>query len=849
MPIKIELESGSNQEDQATNAAGLDKAWTENAISNTNPVIMGPLYIPSVVGPETTEYEWLWTHYTVYRTLDIENAYARLDELDTSEDKFFNDPERFVWTKDLRVMGAFWATKGGGIITALIGEFELADVGSTIEWDNGDRDEITAYVNSTTVRYRLTGDRYYEDAYTRACCIGNGRVMRASQAGDIVTRTVGSVFTAADERKTLQWADGYRSYVVGYINANQVRVHESFDRDVQGLTLDPRYRYYNDAITDSQLRSRLTTLLLKTRFWRALSNCNGGVLPPGFMVTYQRNDNVIRYSQMPENYEYMAGYHNPTIQLTRTIKDDIQFMKLFPDKIVAWTTRQTYYSPTNVPGEFITPEVGEVVATIPGFEVLDGDKGLFDRGSIQDIGNGNIQLLTSEPDRVALRQFNGTSYSDDKAFIPSLGQGRMSRDLQGLQHATASLYTPEGHYIWGRDIEYGTGVAGAVRSATVAAAAAERSYRGTTMTWGAGGTYATLVAALNALPNPLDADYTLLQVGDSTETGQHLTNAWDYGQYTVTITSDTPHNGDRNVGWVCTVTPAAATAPLILVSNGFAGFIKRFIVRDIHFVKTATGGVPAGTASIFDITISVRDIYFTAYNNIFDGTGVSHRALSISNAGVGYVRIYNNMMYAHTFGTIQFNVGSMDQGIEIENNTIDNSNATGASQVGISVNAGSTLDVQRNNVVIGSDSNDYLNAGTITTSQRNASEDATGDVGYRNIVPADEFENLVEGGTDYMVPVRGTVIRGALSNTYEGGSRVIGEEGATPTYALADITGESRPGGDNFTSIGAFEKMYTVNNEESVNVNLDIQAVPREGLAPTGVQFSNFLNATVEEIT
>ena len=468
MPIKIECESGSNQESQETNAAELDKVWTVNSISSTNNRIVGPLWVPSVVGPETTDYEWLWTHFPVWRTLDIENAYARLGELDTSGDKFFNSPERFVWTHDLRVMGAFYARKRNGLIEALVGEFEEADVGCTIEWDNGDRDEILAYINSETVRYRNAGDAYYEEGYIRAACIGNGRVARATQSGDVVYRTHGTVFTAEDVRKPILWADGYRSYITEYIGPNRVRVHESFNREVQGFTLDPRYRYYNDTVTDSQLRSRLTTLLLRKRFWRALPNCNGGVLPQGFMVTYQRNDNVVRYCQLPEDYEYWAGYHNPGIQLTKTIKEDIQFMKLFPDRIIAWTTRQTFYCPTNSPNEVTDEIAGEVIATLPGFEVLDRDKGLFDRGSVQDIGNGNIQLITSEQDRAALRWFNGNSYSDDKAFVEQLGQGRLSKDLQNLQRATASLYTPEGHYIWGRNIEFGSGVAGSVRSNSIA---------------------------------------------------------------------------------------------------------------------------------------------------------------------------------------------------------------------------------------------------------------------------------------------------------------------------------------------------------------------------------------------
>ena len=78
----------------------------------------------------------------------------------------------------------------------------------------------------------------------------------------------------------------------------------------------------------------------------------------------------------------------------------------------------------------ILPKTGDAIATLPGTEVLDPDKGLFDWGSIQDIGNGSIRLLTSEPGFVGMRDFNGTSYSDNKAFNEGLAMGRMSKDIK-----------------------------------------------------------------------------------------------------------------------------------------------------------------------------------------------------------------------------------------------------------------------------------------------------------------------------------------------------------------------------------------------------------------------------------
>ena len=459
-PTRIETEGGTNVEDFETNIAGQDKVWCEEPITTDDPKIVGPLWVPIVENTSPQEYQWHYTHYPIYRTLDIENTYARIGESDNTERAEYNNPERFVWVHDLRIMGAFWAYKRNGIITALVGMFEIADVGSTIEWDNGDRDEIVGYINSRQVRYRWSGEgQAYpeEEGYLRAACIGNGKVMRVTQSGDIITRTHGSTFTSADLRKTLQWANGYRSYVREVLDANRVRVYDSSNKSVQGITLDPRYRYFNDTITDFQLRSRLTEplLLLTQRFWRPLRNCNIGILPPGFMVIAIRNFNIVYYCQLSESFEYLAGYHNPAIQLTKTIKDDIQAMWVFPDKFVVWSSGKTYHCPTNQPDLVVVPQVGEAVASLPGIEVLDSAKGCFDWGSIVDIGNDEIELLTSEKGFVGMRRFNGKSYGDNEAYIENLGMGRMADDLNELYHATAAIYNGNtGYILWGRETEY-----------------------------------------------------------------------------------------------------------------------------------------------------------------------------------------------------------------------------------------------------------------------------------------------------------------------------------------------------------------------------------------------------------
>lgn len=449
-PIRIETETGSNVEDVETNIAGLDKVYLDNLISEDNPHIVGPLWVPKVENTSPQEYQWHYTHYPIWRTMDVEHMYSKTGSFN-SVNGTFNDPERFIWAHDLRIMGAFYAKKCNGIVHAYVGEFEIADVGSVLEWDNGDRDEIIAYINRYTVIIEWAGDEYYEECYKGACCIGNGRVMRVTQSGNVVTRTHGSTFTENDLRKTLQWANGYRSYVLEYLDANRVRVHNSMTQELQGLTLDPRYRYFNDTVNENQLRSRITSLLLRNRFWIAMPNCNIGVVAPGFMVTGIRNYGDVNYCQLPLNYEYMAGYHNKGYQFSKDIKDDVQLMWVFENKVIIWTSSDTYHVATNMPDMIVVPEVGEAVAVLPGIEVLSPNIGLFDHGSVQDIGNGEIELLTSEPGYVGLRKFNGHSYSGNNAYIESLGMGRMNKDLNNLYHATASIYNGhDGHLIWGK---------------------------------------------------------------------------------------------------------------------------------------------------------------------------------------------------------------------------------------------------------------------------------------------------------------------------------------------------------------------------------------------------------------
>lgn len=430
----------------ATAASGA----TRDTYPVNRPKIVGPFWVPVVPNTLPQEYQWHYTHFPYYRTLDI-NA---LNALDSS--KRANNPERFVWVNDIRICASFYGYRAGGYYTASYGVFEGGDVGSTLEYDNGWRDTILEVVNDHTIRYAGgPRDDYYEGPpLWLAAEIGNGRVMRASQSNDIVTITPtdnNETILPTDLRKTIHWPNGERSYVKEFINSYRFRVYDSTDRDLQGFTMDPTYRHWNDATPDTVLDDRLSKLLLRQRFWEAMPNCNLGVISPGFFISARRYEGKLYYCQINPKYIHLLGFHNPAEQIDETIPNDIQALYLFKDVFVAWTSRQTWGGPVSVPNIVKLPKVGEIISLLPGVELIDGDIGCFDVGSIQAIGDGMVALYTSEPGSVGFRRFNGFKYGANEAVIAELGQGRFETVIENTQNASASIYDGfMGYLRWGR---------------------------------------------------------------------------------------------------------------------------------------------------------------------------------------------------------------------------------------------------------------------------------------------------------------------------------------------------------------------------------------------------------------
>jgi hypothetical protein len=437
---EINLETGTNVAD----SENIDWAecYTAQEISSTNPNLVTELYVPVVANTNPLEYQWHFTHFPIWRTMNL----TAKDPDDVSRTTY-NDPHRFIWAKDLRICAAFYGVLTDHFFIASRGEFELADTYSILELDTGERFQILEWISATTVR--IASDYYsYGTRGPYAAAIGNGRVIRGSVLGNILTRTHGATFTAADERKTLYNSDGYRLYITDYIDANHVEIHSDNGLPVQGFTLDPTHRKYYDVIEDTTLRARKDFYSCYSRYRSALPSCNLGKIIPGFMVEAYRGQKMVYYMNLQPKLDYMIGSYVLT-QVSEEVQDAIQVFYFFQDILSILCASSTYGVALGL-SEFQTlPGSNESIALLPGISIIDRHTGCLDPGSVQEVENGIIQLMTNEPGGEALRQFNGRQFSAENFLVDSTLGGRIMKALTKTKKMSAAIYDGfMGYILW-----------------------------------------------------------------------------------------------------------------------------------------------------------------------------------------------------------------------------------------------------------------------------------------------------------------------------------------------------------------------------------------------------------------
>jgi len=404
------------------------------------------LTIPTV--ENTTEPLWHMTHHVPYRTLDLGFDGRHLDENGVN---IVNSPDQLIWNKDLRVAASFFARRINGQIEARFGEFEEADVGCVIEFDNGDRVEITGYVNDKLVNYSVA---YYYDDDTdwMAAWIGNGRGARVSQAGDILTRTHGEEFTETDIRRPVFWPDGSQGIMKCYIDKDHMRMWDSTDRNVTGMTWRPTYRNYNDIIDDDRLFSRVSAWECKCRFMEPLARGNMVKFQPGFLLTGVRGGNDINYCQIGPGYKQFMGYHVEAYQKI-TIEDQVLDLVAFPLRYSALCLATIHTGVTNNAVQYIIPGSRQLISIISNVDKV-ANVGLSNYGSIQYIAgeNGEEDMIRFVTNTLQIRDFNGTALGPDLTTNPQTGDWKMVKAMAGSHPQFTSIFSRlNGYLLWWKE--------------------------------------------------------------------------------------------------------------------------------------------------------------------------------------------------------------------------------------------------------------------------------------------------------------------------------------------------------------------------------------------------------------
>jgi len=388
----------------------------------TTPAFTDMGYLATLTAPQEptgTVEEKHWTHYAVYRSLDV--GVFGIDPASGVA----NPTELYTWVNDVHMARAWTLSIAANIVTIAGGRlFHATDQDCVI---------LLADATTRTLGYLCTvaGVQIYPNfttganmtsayAYTaggasaaQAASIGTSAVITAQRTvsgaetigASTVTRTAGSTFAAADVNRTIFWEDGSESHIVRYVNANVVEVAEDDAVASMAGALRVTSRLASDYTPDSVLRNRqgAKELLLQNRLWEPIGNGSLGVISSGFLFGAARGEQTLYYSQMPEGLEYMAGCHNPEFQ-SMIIRDAINVLLEFADYVTVGCQNSTHNIAVNTFENQTIEQVAVVVAVLSGAMLRNDSIGM--KAAIK-ADAGNALVVTTEP---GVRIYDGLSY-------------------------------------------------------------------------------------------------------------------------------------------------------------------------------------------------------------------------------------------------------------------------------------------------------------------------------------------------------------------------------------------------------------------------------------------------------
>lgn len=417
----------------------------------SNPIVDNPNTIRGLniswVG-SSGERQWHWTHYSVYRTADLGPEGKSIKSTGKAS---VNSPEFISWIKDLRVCASFIARRQNGYVELYYseagGEFEKADEGSVIEFEDGVRVTLLedGFVNNKKCAYSTTP--YYDNSSPwQAAMIGDGRVARMLKTGTILSRypgSVGTAFTDSDERKPVWFPNGTISYIKRVLSADTIEVWDDRGWTDTAITLDPKTRNFRDTIDDEKLFGYSAGWTCKSRFMQPVRIADTISKQPGFVLTAPRYGKMVSYMQFELGYRQFVGYHNWEFQRI-ILEDQVMAMEDFPNRFSIICKGTIYTGVTNNAIEYTLPGTLQKIYILSDPEKV-ADFGISDAGAIQRIGDGLIRMITNTYE---VRDFDGINYGDDLSVSKELNLKKFKKTVMESYHQFCSICSKITGYIW-----------------------------------------------------------------------------------------------------------------------------------------------------------------------------------------------------------------------------------------------------------------------------------------------------------------------------------------------------------------------------------------------------------------
>jgi hypothetical protein len=394
------------------------------------------------------------THFTDYRSRNIGESSGGVS---SSINGIGNRRDLFIYTADIPVAKAFLIDVAANVATLLSGnEFVLGDVSCTLKDHNGNTASISVFNSgtSTDLGAGLNGT-------SLACAIGGGRVMKASQTGNILTINDGTdTFVSGDVGLMVFVSDGTYRYVKRYISTVQVEVLDSDDFTELAITMKPLSgnfsRKWNDTVPDDP--TDISTVSLKDfyeygtdiyvprRQCKPIPSSDCGMIGNGFMVAAPRDGMRYYYSQIGDKDYHIGYYRDPT--QAKKVGGTIRHIVKFPFRAIVLMRKQTGSLALNNSQNVGNSEVGENIFELPEMGIVDPKRGVNLWQTLQFKNEGLLYAFTDDG---AFRSFDGTAWSVQN-FAYQSGRDAVSRYyLQKLDQATrlVSHYSPYGGFkLW-----------------------------------------------------------------------------------------------------------------------------------------------------------------------------------------------------------------------------------------------------------------------------------------------------------------------------------------------------------------------------------------------------------------